>query len=221
MRRASVMTMAPFLLTSCTVLGTPAAEEPAYEVLLRAGTIEIRQYPELLVAQTSVEGSFDEVGGTAFRRLAGFIFGNNRTGQDIDMTAPVLQEQTSREIAMTAPVMREKSGQEWTMTFVMPAEYTAETLPEPEDPSIIITKIPGKRVATIRFSGTAAEREFSSKTDELRAWLDENGFRAVSSPRAAGYNPPWTLPFLRRNEVHIDVESAKGRALDSDAPMDS
>jgi len=193
-----------------------AAEEPKYSVVRKDQAIQIREYGELLVAQTRVEGDYDDVGGAAFRRLAGFIFGDNDSREKVAMTAPVLQEPASRtkkgeKIAMTAPVLQEPAGDSanrdaWVMTFVMPAEYTLETLPVPRDPKVEIRTLPPKRVATIRFSGLMNKKKYDRYTAELVSWIDENGYVAISPPRSAGYNPPWTLPPLRRNEIHIDVE---------------
>lgn len=202
--------LASLLVSGCAVFGAAAAEEPDFEVLAEEGNVQIREYGELLVAQTRVEGDYDEISNVAFRRLAGFIFGGNQSRQEVAMTAPVLQEAASRgkgeKIAMTAPVLQESSGDAWVMTFVMPAEYTLETLPRPVDPLVEIRTIPPKRVATIRFSGLMNKKKFDRYSAELSNWIESSGYAALSPPRSAGYNPPWTLPPLRRNEIHIDVE---------------
>ncbi len=92
------------------------------------------------------------------------------------------------------------------MTFVMPTKYILETLPRPLDPLVEISMISPKRVATIRFSGLMNKKKFVRYSTELSNWIESNGYTAVSPPRSAGYNPPWTLPPLRRNEIHIDIE---------------
>lgn len=195
------------LVAGCSVFGAAAAEEPPYEVLKQEENIQVRQYGEVLVAQTVVEGEYDDVSGKAFRRLAGFIFGDNQSQEKVAMTAPVLQQPaTSEKIAMTAPVLQEPAGESWIMTFVMPAEYTLETLPRPNDPAVTIRSIAAKRVATIRFSGLMNKRKLDRYSTELLRWIGDNGYSAVSPPRSAGYNPPWTLPPLRRNEIHFDIE---------------
>ncbi len=200
------------LLSGCSAFGAAAAEEPDFAVLAEDGRVQIREYGELLVAQTEVEGDYDEISRVAFGRLAGFIFGGNQYGQEVAMTAPVLQEEATtkkgEKIAMTAPVLQESSGDAWVMTFVMPAEYTLETLPRPIDSLVEISTIPPKRVATIRFSGLMNKKKFDRYSAELSNWIEGNGYAAISPPRSAGYNPPWTLPPLRRNEIHIDIESA-------------
>lgn len=211
MKKLALVAITSLFVSGCTVFGAAAAEEPPYEVIRSDGAIEVRRYGELLVAQTAVEGAYDEVGGAAFRRLAGFIFGDNTTREKVAMTAPVLQQPEAgaaegTEIAMTAPVLQEPDGETWIMTFVMPSEFTRETLPEPNDPQVKIATIPPRTVATIRFSGLMGEKKVDRYSAKLSRWLEEHGYRAVSEPRSAGYNPPWTLPPLRRNEIHIDIE---------------
>lgn len=216
MNRALLLSGCALLLSGCTVFGAAAAEEPAFEVVSEDGRFEVREYGELLVAQTEVAGTYDESSGAAFRRLANFIFGDNQSREEVAMTAPVLRERSAGEsgetIAMTAPVLQEASGDAWIMTFVMPSEYTLETLPRPTDSAVEIRTVPSKRVAVVEFSGLMNKKRFDRYSAELSAWIEENGLTAVSKPRSAGYSPPWTLPPLRRNEVHIDVEASRTAA---------
>ena len=132
----SVLLMTSLMLAGCSVLGKRTANEPPYKVISEEGEIEIRQYGEMIVAETVVEGSYGQTSGAAFSRLAGYIFGKNRAKQKIAMTAPVLQESVSEKISMTAPVIQERKGNAWIMSFVMPEGYTLETLPVPLDPAM-------------------------------------------------------------------------------------
>ena len=193
-------------LTGCTVFGIRTYEEAPYSVLKEKGNIQIRQYRDLFVAQTVVTGNYDETGPIAFDRLAGFINGNNKEKQGIPMTTPVLREKTGKKISMTAPVFQEKHGSAWTMSFVMPSQYTLETLPDPLDKDIHIKRIPGKKVATIRYSGPLTKKSITENTEKLLSWLRANGYNPLSPPRSAGYDPPWTISFLRRNEIHVDIQ---------------
>lgn len=192
------------------VFGVRREEGPAYEVLLRDGSREIRRYSGYLIAKTTVpEG--DDASNNAFRILAGYIFGKNRGSRQIAMTAPVLQERrpAGETIAMTAPVLQEARDGAWSMAFAMPSGFTRDTLPEPLDDSVTFDEMPPKEVASLRFSGRAERADAARKAEELRQWLSANGrYRPVSEARLASYDPPWTLPFLRRNEVHLDVEPA-------------
>lgn len=198
--------LSSLFLCGCSVFGLRTTEEPSYTVEAKAGNIEIRKYADIIVAQTAVTADYERSSSVAFNRLSGYIFGNNKNKQAISMTAPVLQEAESKDIAMTAPVLQEKSDQKWMMSLVMPAEYTLETLPEPLDSEVKIKKIPGKKTAAIRYTGFLSEENITAKAKQLQNWLDEQGYDSVSTPRSAGYDPPWTLPFLRRNEVHIDIK---------------
>ncbi len=202
----SLLLMTSLMLAVCSVLGKRTANEPPYKVISEEGDIEIRQYGEMIVAETVVEGSYGQTSGAAFSRLAGYIFGKNRAKQKISMTAPVLQEPASEKISMTAPVIQEKKGTAWVMSFVMPEGSTLEALPIPLDTAVKLRLVQGKKVAVIRYSGLHSENNLRNYAETLTLWLEKKGLRVLSGPRTASYDPPWTIPFLRRNEVHIDIE---------------
>ena len=183
-----------------------AIEVSRYTVVEQADNFELRMYEPNIVAETLVEGDFSEVGNEGFRRLAGYIFGKNRKQQDIDMTAPVSQESASEKIAMTAPVNQETVDGKWRITFTMPAEYTMETLPMPLDDRVILKREPGRLIAAIRYSGTWSRDRYQEKEASLRSLIGEHGLKVVGEPVFARYNAPYTLWFLRRNEVLIPVE---------------
>jgi len=184
-----------------------AIEEAKYTVLEKDGRFELRQYEPYIVAETFVEGDFKEVGDVAFRRLYGYISGNNRKKEEIAMTAPVTQEADSQKIAMTAPVGQEQVDGRWRITFVMPAQYTMETLPQPLDPDVTLRKEPGRLIAAIRYSGTWSRRRYMEQEVRLREWIQARGLQQVGQPIFARYNPPFMPWFLRRNEVLIPVKS--------------
>ena len=201
-----IAVLTTILLSACSTFGIRSADEPRYQVLNDEGLIQIRHYPSLIVAQTEVNADYKNASSLAFQRLAGYIFGNNKKQQPIIMTAPVIQEQQAERLSMTAPVMQQKSGAVWLMTFVLPQSYSLLTAPEPLDSSVLIQEIPDKKVATIRYTGSLSEQGIEEKSAELTEWLIKQHHKAISPPRSAAYDPPWTLPFLRRNEVHIDIE---------------
>jgi len=202
------------LASSCSVFGIRSGyEEAAHTVLVEDEPFEVRQYEDALIARTVTEGEYGAAGNAAFRRLGGYIFGDNVTQESIAMTTPVFQEPVdqgageSETIAMTTPVFQEDQGDgRWEQTFVLPSEYTLETLPVPTDPNVEITTLPGKRVAVVRFSGFRSMDKLGDQTERLRGWIAEQGLTPVGEPRIAAYDPPWTLPFLRRNEVQIEIE---------------
>jgi hypothetical protein len=121
------------------------------------------------------------------------------------MTAPVIQEQQAETLAMATPVIQQKSGSIWLMAFVLPQGYPVSTAAAPPDPAILIEEIPAKKVAVMQYSGGLCEQGIEEKS-EAKNWLTKQGYKTISSSRSAAYDPPWTLPFLRRNEVHIDIE---------------
>jgi hypothetical protein len=182
-----------------------ATEEPSYTVIERAGDFELRAYAPMIVAETLVPGPMDAASSAGFRRIADYIFGNNTSrsgdGRKIDMTAPVTLEPRSEKISMTVPVGMEASGAQWRVHFVMPSEYTLETLPHPNNPAVELRELPARHYAVVRFSGLVGEQRFTEKTEALMAWLTSRGITPTGQPLLARYNPPWTLPFLRRNEV--------------------
>jgi hypothetical protein len=201
-----------------------AIEEPAFETLEKAERIEIRQYRPVIVAETFVDGDMSSASNSGFRLIAGYIFGNNqsvrapadKSSERIAMTAPVLVEPAtpSENIAMTAPVSIEPQvgtgggmmqAKRWRVQFTMPSQYSMATLPKPRNPAVTLREVPGKRYAVLVFSGLSGEEKVQEKTYELLDWLKTRSIRATSTPQLARYNPPWTLPFLRRNEVLVEI----------------
>jgi effector-binding domain-containing protein len=183
-----------------------AIEEPKHAVIKKDHDFEIRQYDTLIVAETTVDASdYEEASNEGFRRLAAYIFGGNKSRGKISMGSPVTTEQ-SEKIAMTAPVETEKSGSSVRVAFTMPAEYTMQTLPVPNDARVTLRRIPGRKVASIRFSGRWTEENFGEHTEELIAWIQKEGARIAGEPLVARYNPPFVPFFLRRNEILIPIE---------------
>ncbi|WP_237066088.1 SOUL family heme-binding protein [Microbulbifer guangxiensis] len=187
-----------------------AIEEPEYTLIEQAKPFELRKYKPRIVAEVVVGGSMEEASGTGFRLLANYIFGNNtaRSGgsEKIEMTAPVAMEPRSEKISMTAPVSMEQSSGKWRVTFVMPSQYTMDTLPRPNNQAVTLRQIPEKSYAVIRFSGFAGEKKVAEKTAELMDWMGRQGLNPTGNAELARYNPPWTLPFLRRNEIMVEYK---------------
>lgn len=181
-----------------------ATEEPPYTAILTEGSFEIREYPSLIAAEVTVTGERSEAISAGFRLLAGYIFGGNTRKQSIAMTAPVTQTQQGNEkIAMTAPVTQSGNELGWTVRFIMPQGYTLNTLPIPNDSRVKLVALESVRVAVVKFSGLAKEPEIIERTQQLKQFLQEQKLVAVGSETLARYDPPWTLWFLRRNELMI------------------
>ena len=181
-------------------------EQPKYMVVQSQGNIQIRDYGPMIVAEAEVSGGRKEAINQGFRIIADYIFGNNTSKKNVAMTAPVVLQQNEK-IAMTTPVTQEGAAGQWKVRFVMPASYTMDTLPRPNNDAVKLVEIRGKRFAVIRFSGLAGEASLKNHTDELNKFIAEKKLNALSEPSYAFFNSPWTLPFLRRNEVMIEVAS--------------
>lgn len=184
------------------------AEQQRYDILQRYPGFELRRYPAHLVAEVEVDGSFTDAGNRAFGVLVGFISGRNSTQGKVAMTAPVVQEPASRKIAMTSPVIQEESGGRpgrHTVGFVMPAEFTLNTLPTPSDPRITVREVPTQMAAVKLFTGRWTERLYQEQLAELRRAVTVAGLEVDGSPRFARFDPPWTPWFLRHNEVVLPV----------------
>ena len=198
------------LQAGCSLFGIRTAEEAEYSVIERDGRFELRDYAPRIVAETRVEADFDEAGGIAFRRLFAYISGANLARREIAMTAPVVARQVAAgaatEIEMTAPVIGTADGRGWRFAFVLPSTFTADNAPHPTDAAVRLAAEPRRTVAAVRYSGRWRERSYRRELDSLEDWIDARGLEAASSPRVLAYDPPWTLPFLRRNEITIDVD---------------
>ena len=183
-----------------------AIEEAPYRVIRSDGAIELREYDASIVAETLVQGEFEDASSQAFGKLFRFIDGNNRAGEDIAMTAPVSQEKRSQKIAMTAPVSQQAAGSGWAVRFMMPSAFTLKTVPEPLDPAVTIREIPPYRAAVIRYSGLWSEANYRKHLDQLRRWTDTEGLETTGEPIWARYNAPFTPWFMRRNEILLRLE---------------
>ena len=190
------------LVAGCSVFGIRSGtEQPAYEVVDRMGEdIEIRRYGERLAAEVTVEGEDEmEARDAAFRILAGYIFGDNQAAEEIAMTAPVSVERRSEEIAMTAPVETSARGDgRYGMRFFLPASYSAETVPQPDDPRVAIVTVPEEIIAAIRFTGSRDTDDVAEREARLLAVLDGSRWQPMATPVSYFYDPPWTIAFLRR-----------------------
>lgn len=212
MLRALASVAGLVLLSGCSLVGIRSGyEQPAYTVLDRIGErVEIRRYGNRLAAETTVAANDAEADrNEAFRILFDYISGANQGGSDVAMTAPVEVDSGAQKIAMTAPV--ETSAAEagrYTMRFFLPGSYTKATAPEPTDPRVQIIEVPEATLAVLRFSGARDRERVKTRHGELIRALDGSGWSVTGAPTALFYDPPWTLPFLRRNEVAVPVTSA-------------
>ncbi len=202
------------LLASLLAPAMPASatEEPDYQLLEKDGPFELRQYPAILAAETLVTGAdFEDAGNSAFGRLFRYITGNNRTRTGIATTAPLVQTADrspadGEKIAMTAPVIQQAGASGgYRVAFIVPAEYTRETVPEPLDPAVRIVAVPARLVAAMTYPGRSSEEMHRKHEKSLRAELVQRNLAAAGEPIAAQYDAPFVPGPFRRNEVLIPV----------------
>jgi SOUL heme-binding protein len=207
LRFTAMSLLSSIALGACSVVGIRSGtEEPRYTVLQKQDSLEIRQYGPRLAADTEVTGSEYSARYIGFRRLAHYIFGGNSTSGSIAMTAPVSQAGGSQKIAMTAPVGQEQGAPGvWRIRFFMPAQYTEATLPRPDDPAVHIVSVPAETYGVYRYTGSIDAAATAAANRELLHKLESSGWIPIGQPVSWFYDPPWTIPFLRRNEAAVAV----------------
>ncbi|MCF7824688.1 MAG: heme-binding protein [Candidatus Marinimicrobia bacterium] len=198
-----------------------AIEEAKYSVVQKDGQFEIRDYESYLLAEIDIEGSMEGASSMAFRPLFNYISGANRSQSKVAMTSPVSQEMANQKIKMTTPVSQEQNQGSWAISFMMPDHFTLETIPVPEDKRVRIREVPGRRVATIRYSGFWDEKGYSRHKTKLESWIAAQGLEPAGPAIWARFNAPYTPWFLRRNEVQIPVVSKLPRMGSNELELDS
>lgn len=166
-------------------------EEPRHDIAERIHGLEIRRYAPRIAAETTVTGDEENARSTGFRRLAGYIFGSNTGKAKISMTAPVCQAR--------------RPGNSWVVRFYMPSQWTMSTLPTPENEKVELVEVPAETIAALRFTGNRGRAAVAARAAELLRDLEDTAWVAIGEPVAWFYDPPWTIPFLRRNEVAVPV----------------
>jgi hypothetical protein len=182
-------------------------EEPKFTVLESKDGYDIREYEPYIIAEADVIGSYKEASSNGFRIIGDYIFGNNTSRSSIAMTAPVLESKSSEKIAMTVPVIDTKKDEESrTISFVLPSEYTLETLPMPNNPQVTITQVDSRKVAVLTFTWYPTTKRVESKKKELLASLEKNGLEVDGEVQVARYNPPLSMPLVLRNEIIVPIK---------------
>jgi hypothetical protein len=203
------MTFTQLFASALSVFGIRTAEEPPYQVIDRLGEVEIRRYGPRFAAETTVADDGNQAMNRAFFILAGYIFGGNQRKQAIDMTAPVAMEDRQK-IAMTAPVAMEGNADGGlTMRFFLPAAITPANAPKPNDPRVKLVTVPEETAAALRFTGRWSEASLAEHKRDLLAALNGSRWSALGKPFTQLYDPPFTIPFLRRNEVAVRLSPTR------------
>lgn len=184
-------------------------DEPPFTVEQRTRDVEIRRYAERVAAETVVTGDEESARSAGFRRLAGYIFGGNHSRTKIAMTAPVAQDPAApagEKISMTAPVAQQSGAAgQWVIRFFMPTGIGLESLPEPDNATVRLVRVPAETVAVHTFSGDRGRRAIETHTATLLNALKDLHCEPVGVPQAWFYDPPWTLPMFRRNEIAVAI----------------
>ena len=191
------------ILISFGVWGIMASnvEQPHYQVISSEQGFETRIYNTTITADILVDGARKDAIKKGFKQLAGYIFGNNKPNSSIKMTAPVTQEKATK-IEMTVPVSQSREGDQWKVSFTMPAMYSLDTLPQPNNMNIKLTE---RTVLALQFSGRSSEKNVADHAEKFMKYIKEKNIKTTGAMQYAFYNPPWTLPFLRRNEIMIKI----------------
>lgn len=196
-------------ISAFTLMGATTAmatEEAKYTVAIKEEAFELRDYQPHILAEIVVDGNIDDASSKAFGSLFGYISGKNKSRNKVAMTAPVSQSPASEKIPMTAPVGQQSAGKKWAVSFMMPASYTMETLPKPDDPEVTLRAVPARRIAAIRYSGLWSEKRYLEHKLQLETWIRKNKLKASGEASWARYDPPFKPWFMRRNEILIPVE---------------
>jgi hypothetical protein len=164
-------------------------ESAPYQVVRAEGKFEVRDYPALAVVETPMAGGGQD-GDGSFNRLFGFITGKNEAQQ---------------KIAMTTPVLMSGGESNRTMAFVMPAPMKSGAVPRPADEALTVRELPAGRFAVLRFSGARSAEQESKSLGQLQTWMAAQGLKSSSPPVYGYFDPPWTPPSLRRNEVMLEL----------------
>ena len=201
------MLVTHILGSAVNAFGIRTGESPKYDVVHEDGELEIRRYAAFLRAKTFAAGDYAASTEAGFKRLASYISGHNSGNVRLYPPDSLAQSNLRGQAnAMTTPVLQAPVEGGWTMAFILPRKYTFSTAPKPLDAQIELEQVPPQTMAILRYSGSVDEDRIQRKFRELRGWVQSIGWRSISEPLAAQYDPPFTIPFLKRNEVLVRAE---------------
>lgn len=208
MKNLLIVAMTSVLVGGCSFLGQRTGEEALYSTLAVDENFEIRLYEPLIIAQVASEGSYMAATKAGYQRLTDYVSGSNLAGQTISVNPPITVSAGSKKpkVELTVPYYEEYLDGTWLTSVAMPESYTLKTLPIPSDSGITFKVLPRMKVAVISYMGYRSERMISKKADMLTQWVNQNDLKPTSAARSVIYDSPWTVPMLRRHEIHINVE---------------
>lgn len=194
-----------FIIFSQSIMAT---EEPNFELIYFDENLEIREYEAKIMAQVRVEGDFEDASSKGFKTLADFIFGNNihpEGSKKIAMTAPVEMSSQGDLFDIEEPLIEKGLNNNWLVNFIMPASYSLQDLPKPNNNDVSIIEIPKETYAVVVFSGLVRADSYNEKVKLLNEFILMQKLEPIGAIKIARYNPPWTLPFFRRNELMVKI----------------
>ncbi|APC97871.1 SOUL family heme-binding protein [Francisella frigiditurris] len=201
---ASIITI---FLSGCSIFGISNVPEPNYKSLKTDNNFSIREYKPIIEAQVQINNNdYKSAVNKGFKELFKYITGENISNEKIKMTKPVVIKQNSQKIAMTAPVLVKEGKESWIISFILPESFNIDDAPKPTNNSIKLVEVPQEKVAVINFNGSFNEEAIKENTSKLKNWINHNNLVQIGEPRAAGYNPPWTIPYFRKNEIQIPIK---------------
>ena len=186
-----IVILSALCLSACTMFGDISVNVAPFELISADGPFEVRHYERLVLASTKMPQGMNSASGP-FRRLFDYISGNNEKKENIAMTAPVFMDQSGQTTE--------------AMSFVLPENLSLISAPPPANPAVKLVEISNYTVAVVSFSGFLNQKSISTNKTLLENWIANRGFKTIGMAKATGYNPPFTLPFLRRNEVFIPIK---------------
>jgi SOUL heme-binding protein len=189
-----------------------AIEKPDYEVIHADGDVEYRRYASYIIAETEIfdVDDWNDASNEGFKRLFDYITGDNSGQEKIAMTAPVQQSKIQAEDVRFNQAEPLGDGAGWKVSFMLPSSYSLDAAPAPEDDRIKIRLVPEKLVAAVRYSGRWTTRNFDKHESRLMTALSKANIETLGVPEAAFYNPPFVPPFMRRNEIMVEVVRPPG-----------
>lgn len=206
MKKLLIAVLASVFVSGCSLIGQRTGEEALFSTLAVDDNFEIRLYEPLIIAQTAVEGPYMSATRAGYQRLTDYVSGNNLANQTVSVNPPQKVGTKKPKIELTVPYYEEYLDGVWLTSVAMPESYSLQTLPKPVDDTITFKVLPRLKVAVISYMGYRSERMISKKADLLVQWLNQNKLKSTSSARSVIYDSPWTVPMLRRHEIHINVE---------------
>lgn len=219
--KLAFLPLTSLMVSACSVFGyNHGVELAGHAVIEKDGAVEIREYPELVVVQTKASGPNEIYSDQrqAFLRLFDYIGGENEGDIEIPMTSPVIvnteEDQkfgNGKSMPMVGPILvdQENEQRDWMMSFVLSSNYTLETAPKPTNPLVKLNTVGERHVAAIRFNGVMREQRSQQYLAKLENWLASSNYKATGSYWSAYYNPPWTLPSFKRNEILVPIMENK------------